>query len=314
MLTFRSCLLFVLAACGPTAPVSTESAGGEASTSAPADASTSTSTTTTTTTTGSTTADPTTGGPPDETTKSFIWAPDAGPEPGCAPALARGGGGKECDPWVQDCPFGEKCTPYSGDGDDAWESLRCAELDRDPDHPGEPCTVECRVASGLDSCDIDSMCWYIDGETLTGTCVLRCHGYPDDPICPSGTACRIANDGVVNLCLPTCNPLAPDCAAGETCIPSDSSTDEFVCAPDASADPDQLFDSCYGDEVCDPGLICRPATQASECARHKQCCLPYCDLAAPPACPGVMQQCIPWFDPGEAPPGLENVGVCGLPQ
>jgi hypothetical protein len=43
------------------------------------------------------------------------------------------------------------------------------------------------------------------------------------------------------------------------------------------------------------------------------CCAPFCDLSSPD-CPGVGQTCLPWFEPGMAQPGLENVGVCGIPQ
>ena len=43
------------------------------------------------------------------------------------------------------------------------------------------------------------------------------------------------------------------------------------------------------------------------------CCLPYCDLDLPNTCPGQGLQCVPWYEPGEAPPGLEDVGVCHLP-
>jgi hypothetical protein len=33
------------------------------------------------------------------------------------PEIDYGGGPYGCDPWVQDCPDGEKCVPYSTDGE-----------------------------------------------------------------------------------------------------------------------------------------------------------------------------------------------------
>ena len=42
---------------------------------------------------------------------------------------------------------------------------------------------------------------------------------------------------------------------------------------------------------------------------------PYCDLTDMAACQGLSLDeaaCIPFFRPGEAPKGLEHVGVCGV--
>lgn len=36
--------------------------------------------------------------------------------------------------------------------------------------------------------------------------------------------------------------------------------------------------------------------------------------ACGPKSPMMQQQCLPWFTDEPAPPGLENLGVCGLPQ
>jgi hypothetical protein len=45
------------------------------------------------------------------------------------------------------------------------------------------------------------------------------------------------------------------------------------------------------------------------------CCLPFCDTADDPAmCPGAGQECIPWYEMGTAPPGFEQVGICGIPM
>jgi hypothetical protein len=46
------------------------------------------------------------------------------------------------------------------------------------------------------------------------------------------------------------------------------------------------------------------------------CCAPYCDTTDPTAhddCSALGDEwvCVPWFEPGTAPPDYENVGVCG---
>ncbi|HET6582137.1 MAG TPA: hypothetical protein VFG69_01795 [Nannocystaceae bacterium] len=45
------------------------------------------------------------------------------------------------------------------------------------------------------------------------------------------------------------------------------------------------------------------------------CCNEYCDLTGATPCSGAAmgQECIAWDDTGQAPPGYEDVGYCGLP-
>ena len=51
---------------------------------------------------------------------------------------------------------------------------------------------------------------FVNADTGVGTCVEMCTGTPDDPACPvSGQTCRQLFSGVLNVCLPDCNPLLP---------------------------------------------------------------------------------------------------------
>jgi hypothetical protein len=241
--------------------------------------------------------------PTDTTGTAFIMPPDGG------------GGTKECDPWVQDCPPGEKCMPYSGDGDFSWESLKCTPIMENPGQTGDPCTVEGSGVSGIDSCDIGHMCWNTDPETGLGTCIKFCTGSPDAPSCTvPGTSCTIVNDGVLILCLPMCDPLLQDCEGGDLCIPNPQDPDSFICVLDASGPDGKEFDPCEYANACDPGLYCLNSELATECdAGSAGCCLAFCDLSNP-KCNGVNATCLAWYEQGMAPPGFENVGVCGLPQ
>jgi hypothetical protein len=99
------------------------------------------------------------------------------------------------------------------------------------------------------------------------------------------------------------------------CVPSPSNSDRFLCLFDDSGDEGQTFDPCELINGCDAGLLCAASILASECDQDASgCCLPFCDTTQPPACPGAMQQCLPWFADEPPPPGLENLGVCGIPQ
>ncbi|MDC0719673.1 hypothetical protein [Nannocystis bainbridge] len=256
------------------------------------------------------TTNPTTGTPgtdtgvdTDTTDGSFIMPPDGG------------GGTKECDPWVQDCPAGEKCMPYSGDGDNSWESLKCTPIMENAGQTGDPCTVEGTGVSGIDSCDLAHMCWNTDPDTGEGTCVKFCSGSPDAPSCDvAGTACTIVNDGVLILCLPMCDPLLQNCTGTDLCIPNPMDPNSFICVLDASGDAGQEFTPCEYANACDAGFYCLNPELATECdPMALGCCLAFCDISAP-ECAGANADCLPWYEEGMAPPGFENVGVCGLPQ
>jgi hypothetical protein len=232
----------------------------------------------------------------------FIEAPDGGDEP-------------ECDVWAQDCRAGEKCMPWADDGGERWNATRCSPIAEDPAAVGEPCTVEGSAVSGLDDCELGAMCWFVDAETHAGTCVAFCAGSEAAPVCADPTtSCLLSND-VLALCLPTCDPLAPTCGDGLTCI---AGADAFVCVEDASGGGGAFGDACDSFDACDPGLVCGAPELTPDCAGAIGCCTPLCDLDDPEAssgCPGARagQQCLPWYDRGQAPDELDDVGVCGVP-
>jgi hypothetical protein len=221
----------------------------------------------------------------------------------------------ECDQWVQDCPVGEKCMPFDSDGDNRWDALKCVPVAPNPGKPGEPCLVEGSDVSGIDDCELGAMCWKVDDETGTGVCAAMCTGTPDQPVCAEpGTACFDASLAVVTLCLPSCDPVLPDCPDGETCIHSAQQPNNFVCFLDASGEEGQEFDPCEFTNVCDPGLLCANPALATECDPDAWgCCLAWCDLTMP-ACNAEGAECLAWFEEGQGPPELQHVGVCGIPQ
>lgn len=266
------------------------------------------------TSTGGTTAEPTssttsslTGLSTTSTSSSTTSTATSTTDP---PVLPDVGGAAECGPWMQECPEGQKCAPYSGDGDNAWESWKCVDIAPNPADVGQPCTAF-DIASGGDTCDKGLMCWFLDlnGE---GTCVAMCGGTIEAPTCPDPSiSCTIGGgDAYLILCLPNCDPLIQDCNSGELCIPN---MNGFICVLDASGDAGQAFDACEYANACDPGLVCLGPEYAAECdPMAPGCCIPLCDTSAP-TCPGQGQECLPWYTMGMAPPGLNNVGVCTLP-
>lgn len=259
--------------------------------------------------------------PPDPTdgsgTTSMFEEPDLGvitdSSAGCGSADSEGPG--SCDVWAQDCSDGCKCMPYAESGAGYANALKCTPVVPNAGALGEPCTVAGHPHSGFDSCAEGFLCWNVDPETGLGTCFEQCKGSILEQSCTDANSlCFGDSSGVWYLCLPTCHPLDRPCPDGEVCTYNPLDIQYFTCADDVSGEVGQAFDVCEYANACDPGLSCVNAALAEECdQRMNGCCLPFCDVAAPD-CPGVGQECLPWYEDGMALPGYEDLGVCGVPQ
>lgn len=306
-------LVSALAACGPRVPVdeSTDGAptsagdGGDPSTARAMDDGWPGTTTVPPSTTGATTA-VSDEGAVDETafdTADFINPQDV---PG------------DCDTIAQNCPPGMKCMPYVKDGGASWNATRCVEIADDPVGPGERCTAEGDGLSGIDDCDGTSMCWNVGAQMPNeGVCVPFCTGSYDDPSCSDPCAqCTISGDGTLTLCLPGCDPLAPDCREGESCV---AGYDErFICVPDASAPETEIGSPCEFINTCPPGAFCVGADALPNCEQSVGCCAAVCSVEAQDTCESVLPgtQCLPYFEENAGPPEgcvSGTVGVCVLP-
>lgn len=227
-------------------------------------------------------------------------------------------GPSPCDRYLQDCPEGQKCAPVSTDGDSHWDTDICVPLDPNPAPPDAPCTSE-GPASGIDSCEKGSVCINVDPDTGLGICVPRCSGSYVAPSCvdPSRT-CIAPEEGIYDLCFPLCDPLDLGTCPDELCLPNQSGSG-FVCSLDGSGGVGVVNASCSFYNACNPGLICVSVALSKKCDQNASaCCQPYCDLDLGtmdnPACDTKGgQECLPLFDPGMAPMGYENIGVCGIP-
>ena len=292
--------LSTLLACGPLAPPADLSSTSDETTTTTTTATTAPlpdPTTTTTTTATTTTGEPTTTA---STTNlpGFIIMPDT-------PTI------EECDVWSQNCPPGDKCTAWAEGGGGAWNATKCVKVTGDG-APGEPCTVVDSGVSGIDDCALGAMCWYLD-QTNHGTCIALCTGSAATPECPIAHFCYQAADGALNLCFSNCDPILQDCPGDDLCIPVPDGQ-SFFCVLDASGDLGKQNDPCEYANACDPGLVCAAPALASECdPMAAGCCLPFCDLTNPD-CTNQGAMCLPWYEMNMAPPGYENVGVCGLMQ
>ncbi|NJK33299.1 MAG: hypothetical protein HC927_13360 [Deltaproteobacteria bacterium] len=198
----------------------------------------------------------------------------------------------ECDPFLQDCPDGDKCSPYASMGG-SWDANKCVPILGDG-QPGDACQID-SIVEAIDDCDGSSYC-FID------TCVAFCEGTEINPICPPGTSCQISNQGSLTLCTPICDPLLQDCGPGDGCY---FVNDGFACVPSTADIP--LGDPCGFINDCAPGLMCVTADSLPDCA-GPSCCAAFCDLQGPPDQCGILPgtSCQPVGD------GFDPVGVCVL--
>ncbi|MFV8751283.1 hypothetical protein ACNOYE_12130 [Nannocystaceae bacterium ST9] len=201
-----------------------------------------------------------------------------------------------CDPMLQDCVEGEKCVPIATGGS-SWDANVCVPVLGD-DQPGDPCVL---TGDWLDECGPASFCFTNPGQA--GVCQPLCG---PEASCDAGTACLIANEGVLPLCLPTCDPEL--CPLGQDCVFAEA--DEEVCV--FGAEPAQGL-ACDQLAQCPLGFACLDAGALPDCEAGA-CCTSYCELDDPLACEGLDPLgCVAFYEQGMAPEGFENVGVCVLP-
>jgi hypothetical protein len=225
----------------------------------------------------------------DDTAGGFLMPPD-------------GGVVGQCDPYEQDCPKGEKCTSYvATPGQETVDATKCVPIIGD-DLWGE----ECERMADNDTCAAGFFCMTdVSGHTGAGTCLEYCS--PGVP-CMFGGECFAFNDGVLPVCEVLCDPILQDCPAGQGCY---AAFDNFVCAmPGAAEGLGNDGDPCNTVQSCNPGLICRGGTAG--CDMDGACCTPICEVSGPPEqCLDPSEDCIIALD--DPPPGLMDVGYCGVP-
>ena len=215
----------------------------------------------------------------------------------------------DCRIWSDDCPVGEACRPWSNDGGPSWNVTRCIPLAEAPDLAGESCTTQLSPLTGLDTCEPRAMCFDVDPDTLQGTCVAYCQGDPEGPSCADPTAtCVSGNDGVIALCLNTCEPLLQNCANEEMCT-GNFGESAFFCMPPGTP---YINEAEVQPAACDVGQIGVVPDLVAGCLEDEPCCTPFCDLSVTDSCDEGLE-CVPWTPEGECV-GVCDEGLCLSPS
>ena len=127
-------------------------------------------------------------------------------------------------------------------------------------------------------------------------------------------SCVVYNDGSLPICLGSCDPLVQDCPEGQACY--SSAGDLFVCFKESAMPGEGMpGDECQYVNQCQEGSFCANAMIVEGCPPESNgCCTPYCAISEGDMPCQPMEDCLAFFEEGMAPPGYENVGVCGIPM
>lgn len=224
----------------------------------------------------------------------------------------------ECHTWNDTCPEGFKCGAFSGDGSCYMSETHCVALSPEPRQLYQSCMVDADWChNGIDNCAKGLQCFSVDPQTLQGECYARCSGIDFPSTCDLPHVDCIGDDvETLTICAPICSPLGSQCGPGALCAPEDSPPNKFICQESLGGNAAELFEPCKASNGCVAGHGCVSSLFASECNNGEPtCCLPFCNILDQPACPGVDQQCVPWFADGiPLPASIKNVGICKIPE
>ena len=237
---------------------------------------------------------------PNDTVTDEEYENDSGFFPSDLPSVAQ------CDPFEQDCPSGEKCVPYDPSGLD-WSANKCVEV-RGDGQAGDACRYA-GTLDGSDDCGPETLCWDVlpvEGEAI-GVCTPFCEGTLQSPRCSGQTSCLTANDGSINVCVDSCDPLIQACGDGLGCF---FVSGDFRCVFTAGEIP--VGEPCGAANDCAPGGICAPSQALPACSASA-CCTSLCDVTNP-QCALENTECTELFAEGTAPPEHVDVGSCIVPE
>lgn len=186
------------------------------------------------------------------------------------------GSDRPCNVLAQNCPEQQKCMPYASGGKLNWDSSRCVDIVDDPNPPGAPCSTEQWPASGYDNCDVASMCFGVDDQSLLGTCAAFCDDTSWPPSCDDPRAhCLLANNMLLAVCIRDCDPMEQGCDEDQGCYPTE--TGHYLCDWEQSGEEGDYAATCEAQQDCKPGLTCVPGNRVLGCS-DSYCCTEFCNL------------------------------------
>lgn len=200
-----------------------------------------------------------------------------------------------CQPYVDGCSDGLKCTLFDDGGDGTFEKLGCSAIVNSPAAELDECTHD---ACWQDTCGAGLAC--APTGQGAGICRAICHEIEDPCDGPEQVCVEVL--GPVGLCRVRCEVLLQNCPDGEGCF-FQIATAEPSCAPANRANEAGAACASYND--CAVGYQCMPSDVIGGCpGGGTNCCATLCDTATGDAC-SADENCI-----GLGVPGQPEAGVC----
>lgn len=226
--------------------------------------------------------------------------PECRPEPGT----------NECGLMSKLCPEGQHCVPWSEPGV-GFDAYACRPVVDDPVPRLAACTPDREACN--DDCEAGYFCFPQTGDQ--GVCVQGwCSPVGSiDETCAGDEVCTFCEECQVNLCMPACDPLDPQCSAAvPACLPVED--DRFACVPGSYGELG-LGEPCTELAECQRGLVCAEAAALGPGCAGASCCTELCDLDdGEPGCSDPAHECLPYLVPGDVSEVIAHVGSCGLPS
>jgi len=216
-----------------------------------------------------------------------------------------------CDPQVQDCPEGQKCTASNVMTGDFWNKNVCTPI-MGTKTLGESCDVLGQeLGGGADDCDLGLICLQFAPDGTDGICTSFCNA--DSQCDAPKDICVPVNEGILPICLSTCDPLIQDCPFDQGCY-GDMMGELFICFKPDPQSGGMDNDDCAFDNACVAGFQCMPPEVVEDCDQGNMgCCNPFCDITGDNSECGGGEVCTPFFGEDNMVPPWEDVGICTLP-
>ena len=202
---------------------------------------------------------------------------------------------------------GPRCTTV-------YDKNLCTPVDGDA-QVGEPCDFTDIPWWRTDTCAKGLICHAVtnglDNPESDPICHHPCTGSFESPECPGDEICLMVFGHQGGICVPSCDPLSPECLEGQRCTDVQN-VPGFGCAPLDPTGPLHA-EGCEVSWRCDEGHACVGADQFPDgsCV-DDSCCSALCRVDEPNACPTPGQVCVPLWDLDDPDSPWIEYGVCGV--
>ncbi|NVB38822.1 hypothetical protein G6O69_13355 [Pseudenhygromyxa sp. WMMC2535] len=225
----------------------------------------------------------------------------------------------QCEPYIQDCPEGEKCVwAVPENGSQRRDGAVCIPVTGDR-QPFSTCSLPTGIGQEIsDDCGAESFCLEVYGTADHGFCVPFAKDTADFTPCDDYPGTEYATENgssFPDACLfYDCSPLlAESCPDEMRCVFYPASLYVTNICLNVPAEYELPVGAPCDFGGCGEGKLCAPQEWLPACAGER-CCTQWCDLDSP-SCATEGTQCEFFPIPSEYDnPDYTNLGACLVPE